>query len=517
MAQIQGGPAVPVSVVTGGKIKGGKAIPVYGYTSAPTDGRRAAAGPAHPVHVVSDAQLAAGTFTLEGGPALPMYVSPSGLSVVGDAAQPVYVVGGSLGGAPSSLLNALKLYLPLGETGSATRADSSGNSNHFTATGAPSNGTGKIGSALVSTSGKYLTRAYTSTLAMHTGNWTISLWYNLTTYAEGKMLYGQWSAAYTFALWFYQTFPSIVTSGTPGDIRYFDRMDAIAGDAGAWHHLLIWWDSDAGLLWVMRDNKNLKSFTQTAITTNTTDPISIGALGSGTNGFEGLLDEIAFWQRKLTASEMAYLYANGNANAYPFTSQAITQKQIVCDGDSLTEGYPKTTTWAQSYPGQLDTAYSGANAVRNVGVSGKAISQLLTDAATKFDWLYATVYAKNICVIWAGINDILLLNRTAAAIYADLVTYCQARQAVGWQVVICTLTPSQYSGQPVDTQTRIDTINTNIRNNYTDYADGLADLAAEANLSDPTNTTYFNADKLHLKDAGQAIVETTVKAVIDAL
>ena len=33
MTQIQGGPAIPVSVVTGGKIKGGKAIPVYGYTS----------------------------------------------------------------------------------------------------------------------------------------------------------------------------------------------------------------------------------------------------------------------------------------------------------------------------------------------------------------------------------------------------------------------------------------------------------------------------------------------------
>jgi len=102
MTQIQGGPAIPVSVVTGGKIKGGKAIPVYGYTSPPTDGRRAAAGPARPVYVVSDAQMAAGTFQLESGPALPMYVAPSGLSVVGDAAQPVYVVGGSLGGAPFS-------------------------------------------------------------------------------------------------------------------------------------------------------------------------------------------------------------------------------------------------------------------------------------------------------------------------------------------------------------------------------------------------------------------------------
>ena len=112
MAQIQGGPAIPVSVVTGGKIKGGKAIPVYGYTSTPTDGRRAAAGPARPVYVVSDAQMAAGTFTLEGGPALPMYVSASGLSVVGDAAQPVYVVGGSLGGAftPASVAGLVAWY-----------------------------------------------------------------------------------------------------------------------------------------------------------------------------------------------------------------------------------------------------------------------------------------------------------------------------------------------------------------------------------------------------------------------
>ena len=122
MAQIQGGPAIPVSVVTGGKIKGGKAIPVYGYTSTPTDGRRAAAGPARPVYVVSDAQMAAGMFQLEGGPAMPMYVAPSGLSVVGDAAQPVYVVGGSLGGAftPASIAGLVAWYQPKGAASLAT-------------------------------------------------------------------------------------------------------------------------------------------------------------------------------------------------------------------------------------------------------------------------------------------------------------------------------------------------------------------------------------------------------------
>lgn len=91
----EGGAAVPVSIDTARKVQGGAAIPVYGYTAAPTDGRRALAGPAMPVRVLTAADLKqnGGQWTLEGRPyAMPVYTAPAGMVVRGGAAQAVYPV-----------------------------------------------------------------------------------------------------------------------------------------------------------------------------------------------------------------------------------------------------------------------------------------------------------------------------------------------------------------------------------------------------------------------------------------
>lgn len=48
-------------------------------------------------------------------------------------------------------------------------------------------------------------------------------------------------------------------------------------------------------------------------------------------------------------------------------------------------------------------------------------------------------------------------------------------------------------------------------------ADALADLGNNANLQDATNTTYFNADKVHLTTAGYNIVAGIVAAAIASI
>jgi len=97
---IHGGPAQPVSVVTDGKAIGRKAMRAYGFATAAdaaAAGYLCEAGPAMTVIVVTQAQLNAGTFVLDGDPkSLPIYNAPAGMHIEGGFSQAVFIVGGSL-------------------------------------------------------------------------------------------------------------------------------------------------------------------------------------------------------------------------------------------------------------------------------------------------------------------------------------------------------------------------------------------------------------------------------------
>ena len=102
---VQGGAIRPVKVVSsselienGGpfRLMGRAAMRVHGFTTAD---RAVGAGPATPVYVVSNAEITAGKFTVEGGAAVPIIdiVLAGGDRVVqGNAAVPVYLESGSL-------------------------------------------------------------------------------------------------------------------------------------------------------------------------------------------------------------------------------------------------------------------------------------------------------------------------------------------------------------------------------------------------------------------------------------
>ena len=95
-----GGPAQPVSVVTDGKTIGRQAMRAYGFATAAdaaAAGYLCEAGPAMTVIVVTQAQLNAGTFVLDGDPkSLPVYLAPAGMHIEGGYSQPIFLVGGSL-------------------------------------------------------------------------------------------------------------------------------------------------------------------------------------------------------------------------------------------------------------------------------------------------------------------------------------------------------------------------------------------------------------------------------------
>lgn len=200
------------------------------------------------------------------------------------------------------------------------------------------------------------------------------------------------------------------------------------------------------------------------------------------------------------------------------------------DGDSLTVGTGSTAgndypTVVMSSLGSLTTDYAW-----KVAVGGQTLAAMLVDVTVEIDRAYHAG-ATNYVAFWGGTNDIRA-GDTAANVLANLATYGGGRQTTGFKTIVLDILPSQAAGNPPDFDTKRTAVNDQLRIDFdgvtsdavcftpavgVTYADMLVDVAAISELSDPTNTTYYNADKVHLTNAGYALVAAKVKAAIDLL
>ena len=156
----------------------------------------------------------------------------------------------------------------------------------------------------------------------------------------------------------------------------------------------------------------------------------------------------------------------------------------------------------------------------NCGIPAETLETMATNAATHIDGLYDATKDYNICVMFGGTNSIASTvgNETGATAYATLVSYCQARRAVGWKVVVVTMLPRTGNGGSgglfeVDRTA----FNSLVRANWQTFADGLADVGADpvmGNSSTLTNTSYYGSDQIHPTVTGaQIVARYVVKAV----
>lgn len=210
----------------------------------------------------------------------------------------------------------------------------------------------------------------------------------------------------------------------------------------------------------------------------------------------------------LIGDSVAYRKVSG---ASPFRVDAL----VVFEGDSLTQGTGSTE--GNDYPSQTVRLLGAYNIdKRNLGFGGQQLADMLADAEDDIDALLPTGYPRDICVLWGGVNDI---SASAAAedIEADIETFCSGRQAAGYKVIACTIAP--YNSSDEHETLRL-TVNTWIRGHYGDFADALADIAANEHFdakADALDTTYYKVDGIHLTDAGYAIVAGIVKTAIESL
>jgi hypothetical protein len=182
------------------------------------------------------------------------------------------------------------------------------------------------------------------------------------------------------------------------------------------------------------------------------------------------------------------------------------------DGNSLTEGQGATA--GGDYPDQLYSLLVSAGVTLasrpNFAVGGQTTAQMESDAVTQIDPYLSTGSGAHILFAWE-IGNHLAVTGNISTVETAFQNYCAERREAGWKVVVITNPPRNsttagYGSNVAAYNTALQTCNTWLRANWTSFADGIVDIAADSRLSDYTNATYYYTDQIHLSNNGYAVV-----------
>jgi len=194
-------------------------------------------------------------------------------------------------------------------------------------------------------------------------------------------------------------------------------------------------------------------------------------------------------------------------------TMAANNTFVATEGDSISN-VVSGGTWPRKCMRLYTTNVLSENFAKVGGTMIAGVNSIQNRSAL-IDSYYDAGRTNNILTVLIGANDCAAPSGFVAANFvADLKAYCQARQATGWKVVLCTILPNT---------TNSAVTNRNAANAliYADpsFYDALADLAANATMGPDAaclNATYY-PDGVHPSDAGHAILAPIVKAAIDSV
>ena len=214
--------------------------------------------------------------------------------------------------------------------------------------------------------------------------------------------------------------------------------------------------------------------------------------------------------------------------AYLSRKYRLDRPQIFCIGDSYTAGIGAPA--GKDWPTQLQTLLGGPTAalVFNRGVSGSTVT---TRAGSTAAWDSAaqvaltkplvgtlTTLSPTIVVLWPSGNDWYYVNGVESDTESKFRALCLQYLNQGAQVIV--LTPPPRSTVAAETHAAWEadrqTFCTFLRNNYSQFAHKLVDIAADPRLGPDGSQSgnYAAADGVHLNDAGYQIVASLVALAI---
>jgi len=234
-----------------------------------------------------------------------------------------------------------------------------------------------------------------------------------------------------------------------------------------------------------------------------TGNINIGWHPGNLTGYDGFIQRIGAARTR-----------KSNTILKGWTAADVLQPLVTVDGNSLAKGNINgVTPWSATLATNLGTWF-----VSNYSVVAATTEQrILGETAAQAD--YRLNRPKNIAVLWEITNS-LYFGDDAAIAYAAYRQWCLDWKAAGFKVVAVTALPRNDGvPQPAMENSR-QTVNASVVANWPTFADALFDIGSDATIGvygSELNTTYYQADKVHLTSAGNAYFESLIRPVILAL
>lgn len=198
-------------------------------------------------------------------------------------------------------------------------------------------------------------------------------------------------------------------------------------------------------------------------------------------------------------------------NAQKSVTTNYKPKQLIFDGNSLFSRGNGNTANSQEASIACYAAMTGSKPpIFNYGVSGKSITQLISDFPTKI----APYLRRGDILVFNEMTNDLATNTSTLTTKNDLLQYRDSVRAHGAKFIVVTMTARNtgYAGIETDRLALNAWINAN-----TSEFDGIVDAGGDSHFNSiaaTANTTYYNADTLHFATAGYTLYGQLIQALI---
>ena len=231
------------------------------------------------------------------------------------------------------------------------------------------------------------------------------------------------------------------------------------------------------------------------------------------NECPGLISYAAI--RKSGVNDAAILLYREAIMKYQHNLNRLQVNNIIYEGHSFLHNQPSGTLNVINKVNDVLNANYSTRLLNYFGsaVSGSYISDCVSRKSTLDSYYFNKYGVKNIVVLWIGINDVAVANISGEDTYAAYKLYHDSLIATGWNVI--PLTACEALGGVGEQETRRQTFNALLKSDLGNT--NLIDCDEITQLSDSTNLTYFQADQIHLTEAGNIVAGALIVDKINSI
>jgi hypothetical protein len=225
------------------------------------------------------------------------------------------------------------------EEESGTRYDSRG-SNDLTDHNTVTSVTGKVGMSARFTrvNTEWLSVEDNATLQVGAFDWTLTAWAYTTAIADRGIVsrHNGSNTASSYIMWL-PNGTNAAFSTISGTTLTTLQTSAGTFNINGWHFVACGWDETAKKSWLQVDNGTVVQSAVIGTPNAGSRPVEIGRRSEGTPFcWDGMIDEVGFWKRKLTPTEIATLYNSGSGIAYSLiTGQVSGFPELLFDAGDI--------------------------------------------------------------------------------------------------------------------------------------------------------------------------------------